>query len=407
MPLRAYRSSAVPIDLKPSICIAGLQIPKGYSGGRYHAVMAAVALAEVGWDVTMWSDCVPEFFDNDFVGYPSSKHIRWHLDKTSFCSPPKGRFDWLLVVPDRSAGRRRYANYIAFGACRKIPIALLNFESPNWFNSLAPHALDERLWSGWRAVSKVSSVVISSARESSRFARQYYQDSPRGCVFADAHPSINSAVALSQLRTSHHSRQRQIVVITRLQDAAHKGAQDLLALMVPDFSSYTFVIIADPRKSSQRFVDELHTRAAINGIHVVFQTGIEDREKFRILATSRALVFLSRFEGFGYPPVEAAFMGLPVLCYDLPVIRETCADLATYAAPGDTNALSEKLATLLDPYSRPLLVEPPEFRSRYCIEAFGERLDEIFNTTVAANVSKMRFLRAAVGAVSAGFAARR
>jgi glycosyltransferase involved in cell wall biosynthesis len=41
-----------------------------------------------------------------------------------------------------------------------------------------------------------------------------------------------------------------------------------------------------------------------------------------LLASVRLLLFSSKFEGYGLPIVEAQYVGTPVLCADLPVLRE-------------------------------------------------------------------------------------
>jgi glycosyltransferase involved in cell wall biosynthesis len=54
----------------------------------------------------------------------------------------------------------------------------------------------------------------------------------------------------------------------------------------------------------------------------VSKSGLTDLEKFREFKSSRLMVFLSHFEGFGYPPVEALYCGVPCVARPLPVLRE-------------------------------------------------------------------------------------
>ncbi len=56
-----------------------------------------------------------------------------------------------------------------------------------------------------------------------------------------------------------------------------------------------------------------------------------------------ALLYPSLAEGLGLPPLEALSAGCPVICSDIPALRETCADAAWYVDPHDP----QKLATLL------------------------------------------------------------
>ena len=58
---------------------------------------------------------------------------------------------------------------------------------------------------------------------------------------------------------------------------------------------------------------------------------VSDDDLAAILTGARALVFPSDDEGFGLPPVEALACGTPVVCTDIPALREVLGDRATYA----------------------------------------------------------------------------
>ena len=55
-------------------------------------------------------------------------------------------------------------------------------------------------------------------------------------------------------------------------------------------------------------------------------------------------VFLSLGEGFGMPPVEAAYFGAPTLVSDLPVFRETLGGHARFVDPADRDAVAAAIA---------------------------------------------------------------
>lgn len=49
---------------------------------------------------------------------------------------------------------------------------------------------------------------------------------------------------------------------------------------------------------------------------------VSEEEKFFLLRKSLALIYPSSYEGFGLPVLEAAGEGVPVICTDLPVLKE-------------------------------------------------------------------------------------
>jgi glycosyltransferase involved in cell wall biosynthesis len=85
----------------------------------------------------------------------------------------------------------------------------------------------------------------------------------------------------------------------------------------------------------------------------VIRTGYLDAESLRdVVAGAALLVFPSRYEGFGLPPLEALAAGTPVVASDLPATREVLGDHAHLVVPGDADALAAAiLETLADPPS--------------------------------------------------------
>jgi glycosyltransferase involved in cell wall biosynthesis len=74
---------------------------------------------------------------------------------------------------------------------------------------------------------------------------------------------------------------------------------------------------------------------------------LPESELASLTAGAAAMVFPSRYEGFGLPPLQALACGTPVVASDLPALREVLGDEADLVPAGDAGALAAALATVL------------------------------------------------------------
>jgi len=74
---------------------------------------------------------------------------------------------------------------------------------------------------------------------------------------------------------------------------------------------------------------------------------VTDEELEKAYASSAALIYVSRSEGMGIPPLEAFHKGCPVVCSDLSVLRETCGNAAIYVDPDDSDQLARQIDFIL------------------------------------------------------------
>lgn len=84
--------------------------------------------------------------------------------------------------------------------------------------------------------------------------------------------------------------------------------------------------------------DELADRLAALSPIVVEQPGLPDTAMTVLLRGARALLLSSLAEGFGLPVIEALAHGVPVLCSDLPALRESGGGVPDYLDPADPAA---------------------------------------------------------------------
>ena len=78
----------------------------------------------------------------------------------------------------------------------------------------------------------------------------------------------------------------------------------------------------------------------------VFIDSIPDNALRILYRNARALVFPSRYEGFGLPLLEAMANDCPVICSDIAVFHEIGGDAAIYFTPTQADSLAEGVAAL-------------------------------------------------------------
>jgi glycosyltransferase involved in cell wall biosynthesis len=81
--------------------------------------------------------------------------------------------------------------------------------------------------------------------------------------------------------------------------------------------------------------------AAGRGVHVLPYLPAEELRS--LVAGATAVVFPSRYEGFGLPALEAMAAGTPVLANDIPVLREVLGDCGRFVDADDRDALAAAL----------------------------------------------------------------
>lgn len=74
---------------------------------------------------------------------------------------------------------------------------------------------------------------------------------------------------------------------------------------------------------------------------------ISDNDLFKLYKNSICFIYLSLYEGFGIPPLEAMTLGCPVLLSDIPVHRELFDEAALFVDPADVQMIANALLLLL------------------------------------------------------------
>jgi glycosyltransferase involved in cell wall biosynthesis len=106
---------------------------------------------------------------------------------------------------------------------------------------------------------------------------------------------------------------------------------------------------------------------------VVRLGAVSDVVRRHLLERATALAYVSLFEGFGLPPLEAMSARTPVLGSRIPALEEVCGDAARLVDPFDVDAIADGLVRLVEsPALREALVTRGLGRCRrYDVERTG------------------------------------
>lgn len=108
---------------------------------------------------------------------------------------------------------------------------------------------------------------------------------------------------------------------------------DAFRMLAPELPEFR-VVVAGPRMRKRDGVDAARETPGLRE-RVLEIPEASDVEIRNLYQHARVFVFPTLIEGFGIPPLEALWHGVPVVCSDIPVVREVCGNEVRYANPRD------------------------------------------------------------------------
>jgi glycosyltransferase involved in cell wall biosynthesis len=129
-----------------------------------------------------------------------------------------------------------------------------------------------------------------------------------------------------------------------------------VARLAPRHPNLTLDVVGDNRTHPPLDLSALATSAGVG--HLVRFSGFVDEEGLAArYAAADAAVFLSEYEGFGLPALEAASRGVPLVVSDRPALSEIFAPAALVAPPRNESAVATALDRILtEPALRATLI---------------------------------------------------
>lgn len=314
--------------------------PTGFSGGRYHMLMMAEALAAGGHHVTIHTIGPSAMFEM-LDTCPAHDAITYRVEDTSKSLEFSVIPDVCVLAPDMGSDRFFYENWILAKVQHGAALVFVNFETPNWYNSLSPVQRDPGLWRLWDEFAPEADLILSIAKEGQKYAEEYYKSGERNLRQDFCYPAIQDHVIDS---IEDIPQEKQFLTFARFNWSEHKGVKDLGEVMDERFRGYCLKVVCGqtppPEDLRQVYVD----KANLVGMRVEFLDCLDERGKYLEIKRSAAVLFPSYFEGFGYPPIESVYCGVPCVCFRLPVLLETAGEFLIFSEPGDWGGFRDGIA---------------------------------------------------------------
>jgi len=334
--------------------VFSIENPKHIGGGGYSIFKFAQNVAALGHDVTIFAKNDNGVFEGNELPATLKVHFRGALKRyfkgCEFINRVYGKIYQKIIINrflkknpdvDYVIGflRDSAINAIKIGKSTNIKVANFVFECPPWMEKdLGDRWFEEYQGSfkkSWQDTKKAyidSDVLISNSKISKRECESWIGKDVKGFVY----PGID----LYKADKVKGKKKNQIIYVGRINP--YKNLDTLLMALKRIPNPPKLVIGGDgqDRERIEKLANDLN-------LDVDFLGNITDDEKFRQMKSSRFMVFPSSHEGFGMPPMEALYCGIPCLCSDKPIFKEVYGNNIYYFKEQDVEDLAKKISSLL------------------------------------------------------------
>lgn len=294
-----------------------------------------------------------------------------------FIKKHRGTLDFIIGHQTRTALKA-----VRFGNEFRIRTANFVFETPNWlFKKIAAawgkKWKDRRLkrdWDEFRHALLRTNLVFPISWSTKMHVEKWISVPVEEPIF----PAVDRPTT-----TEKFSEQRdQVIYVGQLRD--HKNIPELIEALSRIVKAPRLIICGTgpEEKRLQHLARQLNVKCDFRGL-------VSDREKWRLIAESKFMVFPTSFEGFGMPPMEALVQGVPCICADIPILREVYENRLEYFEEHNIDQLADKIRFLLDhpDYCRERGEEGRAFiEQRFSWEASARKIENILQKALHRSV---------------------
>ncbi|WP_022671151.1 glycosyltransferase family 4 protein [Hippea alviniae] len=161
---------------------------------------------------------------------------------------------------------------------------------------------------------------------------------------------IYNAIACKFKRIDSIKKKNIILSVATLQP--YKNMEGLIKSFIllkskySEFKNYKLVLVGGINQKVFRNTGTLNLIG--NKQNIVFTGYVSDNELVKWYNKAKLFVLVSKFEGFGIPPLEAMACGTPVIVSNVASLPEVCGDAAYYVDPYNVENIAKGMKTVLE-----------------------------------------------------------
>lgn len=158
-------------------------------------------------------------------------------------------------------------------------------------------------------------------------------ENPIEVIFSECQIKLNEKILFVPGRTDYYGKG-----LDNLLDAYDRCIQKLQK--VPQL-----ILVGPQGEFHAKLIEEIHLRNLSE--QVLYLGRVSDKCIDSLYQSAILTIIPSRFEGFGFPPLESMYHGTPVICSDAGSLPEVVGDAAKTYPSGNSDALYDAIKTML------------------------------------------------------------
>lgn len=217
---------------------------------------------------------------------------------------------------------------------------------PEWFSAREGA---RRRWVTKLAAKRACRVLTISEFSASEITRWLGIPRERIVIAPPGLPAVAASSARdAAVGPTHESRAPQLLYVGSIFNRRHVDVLiRAFARLQPAWPNATLTIVGDNRTHPRADLEALcRTLGVDRSVHL--RDYVPEAELECAFASADVVVFVSEYEGFGLPPLEALARGVPVVVADTAVSHEVLGEAALYVRPGDLDALVAALRVAVE-----------------------------------------------------------